>query len=290
MLSADGACCHPVRPESHQPLRPEDLSLDSNPDIACSSSSPSPLSVCTASRSRVGLRITSTRSSAACAAPRKWSAMNSPSPCPLSACCSWPTRSVCKASSRLRPTPKTASASLAGIFLPGPETVSSSTIIGFICFFTSAIAETNRAPFDLPEAESELVAGFHTEYASFKFAMFFIAEYTAMITVSCLATILFSVAGSLPSLALPPGTSLTSSLAPLSFPSASGSSTTALNTKHLRKLVLPPSVSPCSPSVQRSSLSQSSTIHPARLLVHRKSLRLPLFLRLGARHAASSAL
>jgi NADH-quinone oxidoreductase subunit H len=64
-------------------------------------------------------------------------------------------------------------------------------IVGFICFFTSAIAETNRAPFDLPEAESELVAGFHTEYASFKFAMFFIAEYTAMITVSCLATILF---------------------------------------------------------------------------------------------------
>src|SRR5262249_37935841 len=64
-------------------------------------------------------------------------------------------------------------------------------IVGFICFFTSAIAETNRAPFDLPEAESELVAGFHTEYSSFKFAMFFIAEYTAMITVSCLATILF---------------------------------------------------------------------------------------------------
>jgi NADH-quinone oxidoreductase subunit H len=64
-------------------------------------------------------------------------------------------------------------------------------IVGFICFFTAAIAETNRAPFDLPEAESELVAGFHTEYASFKFAMFFIAEYTAMITVSCLATILF---------------------------------------------------------------------------------------------------
>jgi NADH-quinone oxidoreductase subunit H len=64
-------------------------------------------------------------------------------------------------------------------------------ILGFICFFTAAIAETNRAPFDLPEAESELVAGFHTEYASFKFAMFFIAEYTSMITVSCLCSIMF---------------------------------------------------------------------------------------------------
>jgi NADH-quinone oxidoreductase subunit H len=64
-------------------------------------------------------------------------------------------------------------------------------ILGFFCFFVAAVAETNRAPFDLPEAESELVAGFHTEYASFKFAMFFIAEYTSMITVSCLCSILF---------------------------------------------------------------------------------------------------
>ena len=64
-------------------------------------------------------------------------------------------------------------------------------ILGFALFFTSAVAETNRAPFDLAEAESELVAGFHTEYASFKFAMFFMAEYSAMITVSCLSTILF---------------------------------------------------------------------------------------------------
>jgi NADH-quinone oxidoreductase subunit H len=64
-------------------------------------------------------------------------------------------------------------------------------IIGFLCFFTAAVAETNRVPFDLPEAESELVAGFHTEYASFKFAMFFIAEYTSMITVSCLCSIMF---------------------------------------------------------------------------------------------------
>jgi NADH-quinone oxidoreductase subunit H len=64
-------------------------------------------------------------------------------------------------------------------------------LIGFLCYLTAAIAETNRVPFDLPEAETELVAGFHTEYSSFKFAMFFMAEYGNMITVSCLATILF---------------------------------------------------------------------------------------------------
>jgi NADH-quinone oxidoreductase subunit H len=64
-------------------------------------------------------------------------------------------------------------------------------VLGFICYLTAAIAETNRVPFDLPEAETELVAGFHTEYSSFKFAMFFMAEYANMITVSCLATLLF---------------------------------------------------------------------------------------------------
>ena len=63
--------------------------------------------------------------------------------------------------------------------------------LGFICYLTAAIAETNRVPFDLPEGETELVAGFHTEYSSFKFAMFFMAEYGNMITVSCLATLLF---------------------------------------------------------------------------------------------------
>ncbi|HTS68776.1 MAG TPA: NADH-quinone oxidoreductase subunit NuoH [Terriglobia bacterium] len=63
--------------------------------------------------------------------------------------------------------------------------------IGFFVYFTSAIAETNRVPFDLPEGETELVAGFHTEYSSMKFAMFFMSEYANMITVSCLATLLF---------------------------------------------------------------------------------------------------
>jgi NADH-quinone oxidoreductase subunit H len=64
-------------------------------------------------------------------------------------------------------------------------------ILGCFCYFIAAIAETNRAPFDLAEAESEIVAGYHTEYSSFKFAMFFMGEYASMITVACLASILF---------------------------------------------------------------------------------------------------
>lgn len=63
--------------------------------------------------------------------------------------------------------------------------------IGFITYLIAAIAETNRVPFDLPEAETELVAGFHTEYSSIKFLLFFNAEYINMITVSMLATTLF---------------------------------------------------------------------------------------------------
>ena len=63
--------------------------------------------------------------------------------------------------------------------------------VAFFIYLLAAYAETNRAPFDLPEAESELVAGYHTEYSSMKFAMFFMAEYANMITVSCVATLLF---------------------------------------------------------------------------------------------------
>ncbi len=63
--------------------------------------------------------------------------------------------------------------------------------IGFLLFVTAAIAETNRIPFDLPEAEAELVGGYHTEYAGMKFAMFFMGEYASMITVSALAATLF---------------------------------------------------------------------------------------------------
>jgi NADH-quinone oxidoreductase subunit H len=64
-------------------------------------------------------------------------------------------------------------------------------IISFIIFMIAAFAETNRVPFDLPEAENELVAGFHTEYSSMKFASFFMAEYANMVTVSAVATLLF---------------------------------------------------------------------------------------------------
>jgi NADH-quinone oxidoreductase subunit H len=63
--------------------------------------------------------------------------------------------------------------------------------VAFFIYIMAAYAETNRIPFDLPEAETELVAGYHTEYSSMKFAMFFMAEYANMVTVACLASVLF---------------------------------------------------------------------------------------------------
>src|SRR6185312_3067490 len=63
--------------------------------------------------------------------------------------------------------------------------------LGFVLYCIAAIAEVNRAPFDLAEAEQELVAGYHVEYSSFRFAMFFMAEYINMVTVSAFATTLF---------------------------------------------------------------------------------------------------
>jgi NADH-quinone oxidoreductase subunit H len=65
------------------------------------------------------------------------------------------------------------------------------TPIGFIVYMIAGVAETNRAPFDFPEAEQELVAGYHTEYSSMSFALFFLAEYVNMVTVSAVATSLF---------------------------------------------------------------------------------------------------
>jgi NADH-quinone oxidoreductase subunit H len=63
--------------------------------------------------------------------------------------------------------------------------------VAFLIFFISAFAETNRLPFDLPEAEAELIAGYHTEYSAMKFSMFYIAEYSNMVTASALMATLF---------------------------------------------------------------------------------------------------
>ena len=75
--------------------------------------------------------------------------------------------------------------------------------VAFLIYLCAAFAETNRVPFDLPEAETELVAGYHTEYSSMKFAMFFMAEYANMFTVACLASILFLGGWNGPTFGLP---------------------------------------------------------------------------------------
>jgi NADH-quinone oxidoreductase subunit H len=64
-------------------------------------------------------------------------------------------------------------------------------IIGFVVFVIAAVAETNRTPFDLPEAESELVAGYFTEYSGFRFALFFLGEYIAMFIMASVATVCY---------------------------------------------------------------------------------------------------
>jgi len=73
----------------------------------------------------------------------------------------------------------------------GPLPLIILTPIGFVIYLIAAVAETNRAPFDLPEAEQELIGGFLTEYSGLKFVMYYLAEYVNMITVAALASLLF---------------------------------------------------------------------------------------------------
>ena len=92
--------------------------------------------------------------------------------------------------------------------------------LGWVVFLIAAFAETNRLPFDLPEAESELVAGYHTEYSSMKFSMFFIAEYAAMITMSALMATLFFGGWDIPFTSwdnVPPWSALKTALTLLAF-------------------------------------------------------------------------
>src|SRR4051794_1860130 len=71
-------------------------------------------------------------------------------------------------------------------------------LLAFVLLTIANIAEVNRTPFDLPEAESEIIAGYHTEYSGMRFGLFFLAEYLSVFGVSCLGTVLFWGGGALP--------------------------------------------------------------------------------------------
>ena len=107
--------------------------------------------------------------------------MNWRSACRWSASCCAPARSTCASSSSSKPQHGILTWNIFG----GLQ------FVAFFIYLMAAYAETNRSPFDLPEAESELTGGYHTEYSSMKFAMFFMAEYGNMINVGCVATLLF---------------------------------------------------------------------------------------------------
>ena len=167
-----------------------------------------------------------------------------------------------------------------------PDGTSFPQIVGFLCYLTAAIAETNRIPFDLPEAETELVAGFHTEYSSFKFAMFFMAEYANMITVSCLATILFFWRLAL---ALPRQLDLADLSCPA--PACCCWPSIAPGTRSRKCAASRGSSSPssrCSPGGGGliCLYPAGSRGHSGAVLVHHENSGDSVFLRLDARHAA----
>ena len=134
-----------------------------------------PASASTASCWRVGRPAPRTRCSAACARPRRSSATRS-----RWACRSWPSSSTPARCRRRRSSPRRSDL---WFIIPA--------FFSFVVYVITMFGETNRLPFDLAEGEGELTGGFRTEYSSLKFALFFLAEYVNMVTVSALATTLF---------------------------------------------------------------------------------------------------
>ena len=169
---------------------------------ASSTSSPSPRSRSTASSWAAGRRTRNTRSSARCARPRRWCPTKSRSASSSSPCCSASARST-------SPTSCCRSSDGLGTRLGLPNTFLDWHWLAlfpmFIVFFISALAETNRPPFDLVEAESELVAGHMVEYSSTPFLLFLLGEYVAIVLMCALTTILF-LGGWLPPIDVAPFT------------------------------------------------------------------------------------